>query len=330
MAKRNYYEVLGITKDASADEIRKAYRGLARTYHPDVNKSPDAAKKFAEVQAAYEVLSDETKRKRFDQYGDVPESGPGPSGAPGGTYTWSNAGGPGGFRVDGFDPDELSSIFEAVMGGGGASDSPFQGRGHKGPGKSASGRRGRAKPIPEPITHTIRVPFERMASGGTESLTLSQDGARRTIEVRIPRAIEDGAQLRMRGAVQSSGADLILTVNVIPHPLLSRGEGAQAGKGLDLFLTLPLTIAEATLGATVTVPGVRGKVEMSIPPKSDSGSRLRLKGLGLEDDAGRKGDIYLTVAIVTPDPTKLSSDQISALQAAGTATTAPRTGFGWL
>ncbi|MDI1289769.1 MAG: DnaJ C-terminal domain-containing protein, partial [bacterium] len=98
---------------------------------------------------------------------------------------------------------------------------------------------------------------------------------------------------------------------------------------LDLFLVLPLSIAEATLGATVTVPGVRGKVDLSIPPKSDSGNRLRLKGQGLEDDAGRKGDLYVTVAISTPDPTKLSPDQIAAMKTISSAAGPLRTGSAW-
>ncbi len=239
--------------------------------------------------------------------------------------------------MDGFDPDELSSIFDAVMGGGSNtnmnSDSPFGSRARK-PGRKSGGAsgpaRGRASAVPAPVHHTHRITFDRMAQGGTESLALSEDGARRTIEVRIPKAVEEGTQLRMRGAVQSSGADLVLTVTVGPHPLLVRGESGNLGKGLDLFLTLPLTIPEAVFGAKVTVPGVKGRVELSIPPRSDSGSRLRLRGQGLEDDTGRKGDLIVSLALMVADPARLTPEQAASLKTISAATDSPRTGPGWI
>ena len=350
MNRRDFYDILGVTKQASADEIRKAYRALARKFHPDVNKSGDAAKKFNEIQQAYEVLSDDAKRRKFDQYGDTGDRSPsaggsggsrggggGPVGGPGGgTYSWGNVGGPGGVRMDGFDPDELSSIFEAVMGGGGTGDdeSPFGGRGQtprpgaRGNGRKPGGRAGRATHV-NAVQHTHQISFDRMVQGGPETLALSEDGVRRTIELRIPKAVESGTQLRMRGVVQSSGADLVVTIGVGNHPLWTRGEGTAVGKGLDLFLNLPLSIGEATFGATVTVPTPKGRVDLSIPAKSDSGGRLRLRGQGLEDDGGRKGDLYVTMLVASLDATQLTPEQAETLKAISQATGSPRSDPEW-
>lgn len=317
MAQRDYYSVLGVPRTASLDEIKKAYRALARKYHPDVNKEAGAQAKFTEVQEAYDVLSDEQKRKNYDQFGTAAPGGFSPGGAPrgsrGATYSWSNVAGPrpGRINVEGFefDPDELGSMFETYFGGGFDPSEVASSAG-----RAASARAGQSLDV----HHTIEVPFMTAAKGGTEKVGVTRDGRTRTIEVTIPAGIDDGAQMRLRGEGSAQGrrkGDLVLTVRVAAHPVWRRGEGEHAGRGLDVFLDLPLTIAEATLGASVAVPTLEGKVEVTIPPGTSSGKKLRLKGRGIRAKDGRFGDLYAIVQIVPPDAGKLGEKDRNALRA---------------
>ncbi len=321
-APRDYYEILGIPRSADDDAIKSAYRKLARKYHPDVNKEPDAAQKFNEVQQAYDVLSDASKRKLYDQFGHAGvESGA--TGAGGPRARWSNAGA--GQRGSGFDADfdaeDLGSMFEAFFGG-------------RGPGR-ASGRaaRGRAQPQPasDDIRHAISVSFMTAAKGGTENVRLTVGGRSKTIEVKIPPGTPDGANLRVRGGASSddSSADLILSIKVGAHPLFRRGEGAELGKGLDLYLDLPLTIAEAALGTTVSVPTLEGKVELGVPAGAGSGKKLRLKGKGIRDAAGRQGDLYAVLQVVFPGLASITPEERGMLTSLAAKTPSPRAGPEW-
>lgn len=311
---RNYYDVLGVAKGASADEIRRAYRKLARELHPDVNKSPDAAKKFGEVQKAYDIVSDDEKRKAYDQFGAAAfETGwtpPGrgrPNGAGrGGTYSWTNVGEAGGQGAPmDMDQEDMADIFEAMFGGGGGGmgganagragrETPPKGRAPRtGP------RRGRAES--EPIARDLEIPFSLMASGGSQALRMDDGmGGTRTIEVSIPRGVEEGAQIRVKNAAGTR--DLLLTIKVAPHLKFRRGtsESDASGKGLDLWIDLPLSIAQATLGGPVPVPTLEGPVDLTIPAGTDSGRRLRLKAKGLTDASGNRGDLYVQTRIVVP------------------------------
>lgn len=323
MPPRDFYQILGVSKGASADEIRKAYRKLARERHPDVNKAPDAAKKFAEVQEAYDVLSDDAKRRNYDQYGSAePRSGHAPGG--GGTYSWSNVGGNPFDGMSGeFDPNDIGSVFDAVFGGKG-------GFGHRGS-RSRSGGARRARSAEsresEPIRHEVQVPFSTVISGGTEQLRLSVGGKESTIEVKIPRGISDGTQLRVRGA--AAGQDLILTVRTQPHGLFRRGEFSDTGKGLDLYLDVPVTIVEASLGATIAIPTPTDTVDITLPPASASGRKLRLRGLGLKDQDGKAGDFFVVVRIISPMPDELTDRDRETLKELGKRLRSPRIGGGW-
>lgn len=318
MASKDYYEVLGVTRDATPDQIRKAYRALARKYHPDVNKAPEAQAKFNEIQNAYDVLSDERTRKLYDHHG---EAGVKAGAAPGGGgYTsqqaWRHATGVGG--VD-FDSDDLGSVFESIFGA----------KGRHGP----RPRRGPAQraPEPPPATHEISVSFMTAARGGTEHLRLDDTDRSRTIEVTIPPGTDDGTTLRMRKVVGSRGAerDLLLTIHVGAHPLFRRGEHSETGRGLDLYIDVPLTIAEATLGAQIAIPTLDGSVEVAFPPGTASGRRLRCRGLGLKDSHGRQGDLYAIVKIVPPPADALSDAERRALQDAAAKGPAPRAASEW-
>lgn len=318
MAKRDYYEVLGVRRGATQEEIRKAYRKLARQYHPDVNKSPEAPRRFTEVQEAYDVLSDEQKRRVYDQVGHAePRTAAGGPGGP--HYAWGT--GPGA-RMD-VDAEDLSSMFEAFFGGG---RGDF-GMGFGGMGGRARSRRSRAaEPVARAVEHELLVPFMTAAKGGTETLRLTTDGKARTIDVRIPKGVADGTRLRVR----AEGQEVILRIKVGEHPLFRRSEARNApASGLDLYLDLPLTIAEATLGATVTVPTLEGSVEVTVPPGSASGRKLRLRGRGIEDAQGAKGDLYAVVKIVPPDGERLSAEERAALRGIAERFPNPRGGQDW-
>lgn len=321
MASKDYYEVLGVARDATADQIRKAYRTLARKYHPDVNKAPEAQARFAEVQNAYDVLSDERTRKLYDHHGEAGvKAGAAPGGgAHPGQQAWQHAPGAGGFD---FDTEDLGSVFESIFGG----------RGRPGPGAGPRTRHGPSRaPEPPPLTHEISISFMTAARGGTEHLRLDDSDRARTIEVKIPPAIDDGTTLRMRRVLGTKGAerDLLLTVRVGGHPLFRRGEHAETGRGLDLYLDVPLTIAEATLGATIAIPTLDGTVEVAFPPGTSSGRRLRCRGQGLKDPQGRQGDLYAIVKIVPPPADALSDAERRALQDAASRGPSPRAAPEW-
>lgn len=318
MAKttRDYYQILGVARSASEAEIKKAYRQLARQYHPDVNKADDAAERFAEVQEAYDTLSDPEKRKLYDRFGHAGPMGGSGSGAaggwssagrPSGTYTWTNIGGKGGAAsMDDFD---LNSIFEDMFG-------------TPGPAGRTSRAGTQSRSDGRDINADLEVAFEKAAMGGTESIKVRRGGRMQTIEVTVPRGTADGQKLRIAGAGSPSigagkAGDLILTVKVGSHPLFRR-------EGLDVLLDLPLTIAEATLGAEVTVPtlrvsdeGKRSRVSVRIPAGVSSGQQLRVRGQGIEDDHGKAGDLRVVVKIITPKDETLDEDDKAALRKIG-------------
>ncbi|MFZ4430444.1 MAG: DnaJ C-terminal domain-containing protein [Phycisphaerales bacterium] len=316
MAARDYYDILGVGRQASADEIKSSYRKLARQYHPDVNKAADAQRKFTEVQQAYDVLSDEKKRGMYDRFGHAAfESGAAEQAAAraaasgGPHYSWSNVGGGGG-PVDpssmGFDPDDLGSIFESMFGGGPARS------GGSGSRRKSHGKRKAAEP-PAPSTADLHVDFMVAAKGGTQAVRLGEGKDARTIEVTIPAGCEAGTQMRVRSTDGRTG-DVILTVRPTAHRFFRRGEHEETGKGLDLFIEVPITIAEATLGAQVGVPTLGGTVDLAIPEGSPSGRRLRLRGLGIADPQGRKGDLYAVLKIIPPPSATLSPLEVAALR----------------
>lgn len=329
---RDYYDVLGVAKSATAEEIKKAYRTAARKYHPDVNKAADAQKKFTEIQNAYDVLSDEKKRGLYDQYGEAGLSGGGPAA---GHSPWGGRGGaPGGYsyRTDagGFEMDDISSMFDTFFGGGRAGG----GAGGAGGGAKKTGKRThRRAETQEPQVHDVKVDFLRAAKGGTESLRVSSGGSSRSVEIKIPAGIPSGSTMRLRGlgAMDELGdpTDLLIRVLVEPHPLFRRGEGAEAGKSLDVYVDVPLTIAEATLGAAVHVPTIDGGVEMKIPPGTASGKKLRARGLGIKPAGGTAGDLYAVVQIVPPKAADLSPADVEAIKRAGATPTDLRQGPNW-
>lgn len=292
MAK-DYYETLGVSKSASADEIKKAYRKLSRQYHPDVKPGDKAAEaKFKEVQQAYDVVGDADKRKKYDQFGPAFDQ----AGGPGGGFNWQ--GGPGGgaqfdfadlFGQGGID---LGDIF-----GGGA----FGRGGPKGRGRSRKG---------QDVQATIQVPFTVAAQGGEHAVTMTVGDRSERLTVKIPAGVDNGSVIRLGGQGQpgvGSGAagDLLVTIQVAPHPYFRR-------EGNNLLVDIPVTITEAALGAKVDVPTLSdGIVSMSIPAGSASGMKLRLRGKGVVDlKTKERGDQYAVLKIVTPKQLDEASQEL--------------------
>jgi DnaJ-class molecular chaperone len=293
----DYYKLLGVSRSATADEIQKAYRKLARKYHPDVNPDKGAKEKFQQIQTAYETLNDPKKREMYDQYGSAYESfgaGPGPGGGAWRTYST----GPGGF--EGFD---FSQIFGGQAGGG----SPFGEFFQQFSGGQATGRRpGRRSHRGTDVHHELEIPFRTAVTGGEAQLLLRRpNGKEETISVKIPAGIDHGQTIRLRGqgADGARPGDLLITIRVRPHPCFRR-------KGLDLEVSVPVTLEEAALGAKIDVPTPRGVVTVKIPARTSSGRRLRVKGQGIENRKGDQGDLYVEILIALPEHLDAESEEL--------------------
>jgi len=309
MAKRDYYEVLGVPRAASGDEIKKAHRRLVRQFHPDANKSdPKAAEKFKEAQDAYDVLSDEQKRRNYDQFGHAGVGGDPGAGPRGG-------GGRGGPGMDPFEAFRRSqqaagrarewkagpntTVEDFDFGGpGGFSDMFDQMFGAKGRGGAGGGARGRGRvqeePIPD-IEHPVALSFEQAARGTTLPLQINRDGQVETIEVKIPPGVKDGSRVRIKGRgqqVNGRAGDIHIVTSVNPHPYYRR-------EGLDIYVDVPLSLYEALLGTKVEVPTLDGPITLTIPPGTSSGAKLRLKGRGIERGS-EKGDQYVVPKVIVP------------------------------
>jgi DnaJ-class molecular chaperone len=322
MAEPDFYSVLGVSKTATADEIRKAYRKLARENHPDVKKDdPQAAERFKQIQAAYAIVGDPAKRKQYDQFGAAPFMGGGGGPGPGGgrTYTWSSRGGASGGGGVPFDLEEIlggSFSFEDLFGGGTHAAGTAPG------GNRRSGHRARRG---HDVEATVRVPFEIAARGGNVDVHISQGPRTETLGVKIPAGIADGTVMRLAGQGEPSPSggppgDLLLTVQVEPHRYFRR-------EGNDLLVDVPITPSEAVLGAKVEAPTLaEGQVLVSIPPGTSSGTKVRLRGLGIVDPQTKKpGDQYVVVKIPVPTDASPALQQIYR-QAAGHETS-PRAGL---
>lgn len=294
---RDPYIVLGVAKTADAAEIKKAFRKLAKKYHPDQSSEPKAKEKFAELSAAYEIIGDDKKRAAYDR-GEIDAEGkprfqgfegfgaggPGPGfgrraqtgGGPGFEHFEFNFGG-GRTGAGGFDPTDLfTDLFSGVKRGAGRTTQPP--------------RRG------EDVSASVNVSLAEAARGTTARVTLPTG---RTLDVAVPPGIEDGKQIRLKQQGRSSEThgepgDAIVTVRIAKHPFFRVD-------GRDLRLDLPVTLYEAVLGARINAPTLDGSVELVIPPGSNGGRTLRLRGKGLPNAAGGAGDLFVTLRIVLPD-----------------------------
>ena len=287
VAYQDYYEALGVPRDASEQDIRRAYRKLAREYHPDVNKAPDAEDRFKQISEAYEVLRDKDKRARYDRLGANWKAGQDVSGAGGASGFEEAFRGGDGFsdvRVD-FGGGDFSDFFESFFGGQGARARGGGGRA----GANGFALRGADQEA------TLELTLEEAAAGGKKRLSLG-DG--RDFEVDIPRGVRAGQRIRLAGQGQPGNGggpagDLFLRVRVKRHPLFRI-------KGDDLYVDLPVSPWEAALGAEVPVRTLSGTARVRVPPGSSSGRRLRLRGEGLPRTDGSAGDLHAVVTVRVP------------------------------
>lgn len=300
----DYYNVLGVSKSASADEIRKAYKKLAREYHPDAKPGDKvAAEKFKQVQQAYDVLGDTEKRTKYDQFGPGFEKMGGRGGG------WStNAGGG---EID------LGDIFGNMFGG--------QGGGGGFGGFGGGGRRQRPQKGQDAKTE-IQIAFGVAAEGGTYELSLDKGGKTERLDVKIPAGVNHGAAIRLSGQGHSGtgggpAGDLLVTIKVAPHPYFRR-------EGTRLLVDVPVSPSEAVLGAKIEVPTLKdGPVMLTMPPNTSSGTRLRLPKMGIVDQrSGQPGDQFVVIKIVVPEESNPEARQLyEQLQAL--TDTSPRDGL---
>jgi curved DNA-binding protein len=276
MAQRNYYDVLGVPKDATEEEIRKAYRALARKFHPDVNpNNPQAEARFKEISEANTVLSDKNKRAQYDRFGSAGPTQPGGSPFPGGQP------GPGGSPFGGFQGGDFSDIFESIFGG--------------------TDPRGRASQGQD-VEQKVEITLEEAFTGSERRFQFhAPSGQPRSITVKIPPGIEAGGRIRIpaEGAPGFNGGrrgDLIIVVGIASHPRYERN-------GNDLSAKVPVDLYDMILGGEVKIPVMGGKsLTLKIPPLSQNGTTHRIpnQGMPLRSNATQRGDLYLSLEVVLP------------------------------
>jgi len=289
---KSLYETLGVSENATADEIKKAYRKLARKYHPDINKSPEAQEKFKEINAAYEVLSDPEKKAKYDQFGDQMFGG----------QNFHDFASSQGAEVD------LEEILRAMFGGG-FSSGGFSSRG----GFSSSGFGGSSgfrqsyRPPNLDKKIAITVPFITSVLGGKHHITLDNG---ESFDIKIPAGIKTGKILRVRGKGDSYNGqrgDLLIVVTVAPSPEYER-------RGDDLYKTIDIPLKTALFGGKIEVDTPEKKVTLKIPKNTKNGQKFRLKEKGFPKEGGGRGDLYLVANIVLPDVDKLDDSLKECLQ----------------
>lgn len=283
----DYYQTLGVKRDATQDDIQRAFRKLARKVHPDINKTDGASAKFKQINEAYEVLKNPDKRKRYDTLGENWKAGQEFRPPPGWESQFrgpGGAGGPGGFSFQA--GGQFSDFFEAMFGqmaGQEQGEGPGQGFEEMFAGQASHSTQ-RQPPLQEaPITISLDEAFH----GSTRRLDLQGPTGRKTLEVKIPKGTTHGSKIRL------AGEGLILKITVAPHPSFTL-------TGRDLTTDVKLAPWQAALGDQIDVETMDGAVSLSVPPGTNSGQKLRLKGKGLPSQKGSAGDLFVRLLIAIP------------------------------
>jgi len=311
---RDFYQILGVPREASQEDIQRAYRRLARTLHPDVNKDPAAEERFKDVSEAYDVLSDPQTRRRYDAFGpdfrQVPEDVDPEAWrrAQAGARATAGAGGRAGRGGFGFGASEEIDLEDLLGGlfGGRARAGRARGGGARGGGARGGGARGGGDgagrgwgPVPgADQTAEIEISIEEAYHGARKTVSLAGPGGTRNLQVTIPAGVTDGQRIRLsgQGGRGSDGArpgDLYLVVRIAPHR-------SYRLEGRDLHADLRLAPWEAALGTSVALPTPGGEAKVKVPPGTSSGRRLRLRGRGLPNPSGKPGDLLAEAKIVVP------------------------------
>lgn len=291
MPETDLYQVLGVAKSATQDEIKKAYRKLTRKYHPDVNPdNPSAEAKFKEVQNAFDILGEPEKRKQYDTFGRTMPGGGFPGGAGGPQFNWGQGGQAGPIDLGSLFGGQVdfADLFGGAAGGGGG------GRGGSAAGRTRRGRAG------QDVQLEVEIPFRIAVEGGSYELQFERAGQHERLMVKIPAGVDTGSVVRLGGQGEPGAGggppgDLLVKMNVAADPVFRRD-------GQNLLVDLPLTIAEAVLGTKVEVPTIHeGLVMLTVPPGTSSGAKLRLRGKGVPDrQTGQRGDQHVVIKIVVP------------------------------
>jgi curved DNA-binding protein len=295
MPDRDYYEILGVARDATPEAIKKAYRGLARKYHPDVNPGDKSAEgRFKEVQSAYDILADQEKRALYDRHGRAAFEGMAASGPRANSTEWASR-----FGEPGFENIDISDLIGSFGSGGRGEDAGNASIFEDLMGRVRGGRPGRQRGGRTLEAH-LSIPFLTAVKGGETTIEVQRaNGKTESLVVKIPPGIDTGAKLRLKGQGEpgSKGApagDLTITIEVEPHPYFKRD-------GQNLQVEVPISVAEAILGAKVDVPALDGMKSLTIPPGSSSGQKLRLKGQGIPATSGKPGgDLFVVLKIIVP------------------------------
>lgn len=293
-AEKDPYTVLGVPRSATQDQIKKAYRDLARKHHPDMNQGDKASEeKFKEIQLAYETLSDPEKKKTYDMFGT---SGFGGQRAGGGSYRQYSRGFP-----------DIDEIFKDIFSQGGGAYGMGGARGNFGDVFDFSNVRQQPR-RPKNIQHTVTLDFETAVKGGEKELLVkSPEGGTKKITVKIPAGVKTGSKVRLPGKgeqINSMAGDFILEIKVLSHPIFKREND-------DIYIDVPLTVYEAALGTLIDVPTIESPVKLTIPPGVRSGTKMRLREKGVRNPkTGRRGDQFVVVQIAMPEE---SGEQVKKL-----------------
>ena len=265
---KDYYQILGVSRDAKTDDIRKAYRKLAKQYHPDVNKAPGAEEKYKEINEAYEVLKDPDKREKYDTLGMNWQSGQDFTPPPG----WQNADFGGNFGGGNF-----SDFFQTLFGGGrfGGFQDIFSGQGYH-------------SPMKRDAEANLTLTLEQVMRGGEFALTLGK----RTLNVRLPKGITDGSQIKLPGKSEGGG-DIYVNIHIAPHNVFTV-------EGSSITRDVKVPVWDAVLGKDIQVDTLEGSVTVKMPPGIQDGQKLRLRGKGLPKRDGTNGDMFVRIRIEIP------------------------------